>query len=84
MTDKYRIVFAVDGIHWIDHKDNDYKDPAEAVMRAREFCCVNHLAKAQVVNAKTKFKIWDSEEEVKNHPDCMIAQSRKAAAWRRG
>jgi len=77
--DKYRILFAPDGIHVINDNANDRSDPAKAVMAAREFCMINHQATAKVVNAKTGFVIWDSEEEVRNHPECWIAQARSKA-----
>jgi hypothetical protein len=77
--DKYRILFAPDGRHVINDRANDRTNPSEAVMAAREFCMINHQATAKVVNAETRFVIWDSEDEVKNHPDCWIAQARRKA-----
>ena len=57
----YRILFAPDGKHWIDHKDNNRKDPSEAVREARAHVLLNPFGKAKVINTQTKFVIYKTE-----------------------
>ena len=74
----YRLLFAPDGVHWVNHKDNNVplEKLSESINEARTFCMTNGFGKVKIINIRTKQVIWSSEEEVKNHPDCWIAQAR--------
>lgn len=60
----YRILFAPDGKHWVDDKANNRKDPVAAVQEARIFEAVTSgQARTKVINAKTRFVIYDSSKQ---------------------